>query len=125
MGTQSTHRRTPPEAAFVEPLAGKWTNPRLGTIEIRRDKTGFMFDAGEWQSPIGEHKDPSGARRIILTGPPFAGFAFWPQQHEGKTMLLFETAQQKYWFERPPATAADEGCRGSSAPFTSAAAAWY
>ena len=94
-----------PEAAFVEPLAGKWTNPRLGTIEIRRDKTGFIFDAGEWQSPIGEHKDPSGARRIIMTGPPFAGFAFWPQQNDGKMMLLFETAQQKYWFERPAATA--------------------
>ena len=64
-----------PEAAFVEPTAGKWTNPRLG------------------------------ARGIILTAPPFAGFAFWPQQNEGKTMLLFETAQQKYWFERTPATA--------------------
>jgi hypothetical protein len=65
----------------------------------------FIFDAGEWQAPIGEHKDPSGVRRIMLTGPPFAGFAFWPQQNEGKTMLLFETAQQKYWFERPAATA--------------------
>lgn len=94
-----------PEAAFVEPLAGKWANARLGTIEIRRDKAGFIFDAGEWQSPIGEHKDPSGVRRIMLTGPPFAGFAFWPQQNEGKAMLLFETAQQKYWFERPAATA--------------------
>src|SRR5688572_3276192 len=94
-----------PEAALVEPLAGKWTNPRLGTIEIRRDATGFTLDAGEWKSPIGEHKDQSGARRIMLTAPPFAGFAFWPQQNEGKTMLLFETAQQKYWFERPPATA--------------------
>ena len=94
-----------PDPAFVEPLAGKWTNPRLGTIEIRRDATGFTLDAGEWRSTIAEHKDPSGTRRIILGAPPFAGMAFWPQPNEGKTMLLFETAQQKYWFERLPATA--------------------
>lgn len=51
---------------------------------------------------LGEHKDKSGARKITLTGPPFAGFAFWPQKYEGRPALLFETAQQKYWFERRP-----------------------
>jgi hypothetical protein len=91
-----------PEPAFVEPLVGRWSNPRLGTIEIRREGDGFTFDAGEWKAPVGEHKDQSGVRRIILTGPPFAGFTFWPQQNEGKPALLFETAQQKYWFERSP-----------------------
>jgi CubicO group peptidase (beta-lactamase class C family) len=89
-----------PDPSFVGPLAGTWTNPRLGTIDIRRDGSAFTFDAGEWQAPIGEHKDPSGTRRLILTGPPFAGFAFWPQQVDGKPTLLFETAQQKYLFER-------------------------
>ena len=39
-------------------------------------------------------------RRIILTAPSFAGLAFWLQTNEGKPALLFETAQQKYWFER-------------------------
>ncbi len=91
-----------PDPAFVEPLVGTWTNPRLGTIEIRRDGDGFTLDAGEWKAPVGEHKDQSGARKIILTGPPFAGFVFWPQTNEGRPALLFETAQQKYWFERPP-----------------------
>ena len=89
-----------PEPAFVDPLIGRWTNPRLGTIEIRRDKTGVVLDAGEWHAPVGEHKDKSGARRLLLTGAPFAGFAFWPQSNDGKAGLLFETAQQKYWFER-------------------------
>ncbi len=89
-----------PDPAFVEPLAGTWTNPRLGRIDIRRDAGGFTLDAGEWQAPIGEHKDKSGARRIMLTGPPFTGLAFWPQQVDGKATLLFETAQQKYVFER-------------------------
>ena len=90
----------PPAAEFVEPLLGSWTNPRLGTIEIRRDAAGFVLDAGEWTSTIGEHKDKSGVRRIILTAPPFAGLAFWPQTNDGRPALLFETAQQKYWFER-------------------------
>jgi CubicO group peptidase (beta-lactamase class C family) len=90
-----------PEAAFVEPLLGAWTNPRLGKIEIRREGDGFLLDAGEWSAPVGEHKDKSGARKVVLTGPPFAGFAFWPQENEGRPGLLFETAQQKYWFERP------------------------
>jgi CubicO group peptidase (beta-lactamase class C family) len=91
-----------PEPAFVEPLMGTWTNPRLGAIEIRSGHDGFTLDAGEWSAPIGEHKDQSGARKLMLVGPPFVGFAFWPQQTEGRPGLLFETAQQKYWFERPP-----------------------
>jgi hypothetical protein len=91
-----------PEAAFVDPVLGSWTNPRLGTIEFRREGTGVILDAGEWKSSIGEHKDQSGVRRLISTGPPFAGFAFWPQRSEGKSTILFETAQQKYVFERTP-----------------------
>jgi CubicO group peptidase (beta-lactamase class C family) len=93
-----------PDPEFVEPLLGTWTNPRLGTIEVRRDGTGFVLDAGEWMVPVGEHRDQSGARRLIATGPPFAGMTYWPQQHEGRPALLFETAQQKYWFERPAGT---------------------
>jgi hypothetical protein len=89
-----------PDATFIDPLIGKWTNPRLGTVEIRRDTEGVILDAGEWHAPIGEHKDKSGARRILLTGPPFAGLAFWPQVNDGKPALLFETAQQTYWFGR-------------------------
>lgn len=94
-----------PDPSFVEPLVGAWTNARLGTIAIRREGEEFVFDAGEWQAPIGEHKDQSGVRRIILTGPPFVGFPFWPQTNDGRPTLLFETAQQKYVFERAPRTA--------------------
>jgi CubicO group peptidase (beta-lactamase class C family) len=91
---------TTPDAAFVGPAVGVWTNPRLGRIEIRREANGFIFDAGEWKSAVGEHKDKTGVRRILLTDPPFAGLAFWPQSTDGKPALLFETAQQKYLFER-------------------------
>jgi CubicO group peptidase (beta-lactamase class C family) len=91
-----------PDAGFVEPLLGTWTHPQLGAIEIRRDAQGFTLDVGEWASTVGEHKDQSGARRLILTGPPFAGLTFWPQTGGGKPTLLFETAQQKYVFERAP-----------------------
>jgi CubicO group peptidase (beta-lactamase class C family) len=93
------------DPAFVQPSMGRWTNDRLGAIEIRRDGDGFVLDAGEWKAPLGEHKDQSGVRRLILTGPPFAGLAFWPQTNEGRPALLFETAQQKYWFERPSGSA--------------------
>lgn len=89
-----------PDAALVDPLLGRWSNPRLGTIELRREGTGVTLDVGEWKSPIGEHKDSSGVRRLITTGPPFVGFAFWPQTAGGTSTLLFETAQQKYAFER-------------------------
>ena len=91
-----------PDAAFVEPILGSWSNPRLGTIEFRREGTGVTLDVGEWTSTVGEHKDQSGARRLILTGPPFAGLTFWPQTAGGSPTLLFETAQQKYVFERTP-----------------------
>jgi CubicO group peptidase (beta-lactamase class C family) len=91
-----------PEAAFIDPVLGTWANPRLGTIEFRREGTGVILDVGEWTSTVGEHKDQSGVRRLISTGPPFAGFAFWPQTTGGRPTLLFETAQQKYVFERAP-----------------------
>lgn len=94
-----------PDPAFVQPLAGAWTNPRLGTVTIRREGNAYTLDAGEWTAPIGEHKDLAGTRRIIMTGPPFAGMTFWPQQTDGRPTLLFETAQQKYLFERAPGTA--------------------
>jgi hypothetical protein len=99
---QLTEITMTPDAAFVEPVLGTWTNPRLGTIELRRESTGVTLDAGEWKSTIGEHKDQSGVRRLVTTGPPFVGFAFWPQTTGGKSTLLFETAQQKYVFERAP-----------------------
>jgi CubicO group peptidase (beta-lactamase class C family) len=88
------------DPSFVQPLVGEWRNARLGPIAIRPEGQGFVLDAGEWKAPVGEHKDKSGARKIILTAPPFAGFAFWPQENEGRPALLFETAQQKYRFER-------------------------
>ena len=91
-----------PDTAFVDPILGSWTNPRLGKIEFRREGTGVILDVGEWKSTIGEHKDQSGVRRLVSTGPPFAGLAFWPQTADGKATLLFETAQQKYVFERTP-----------------------
>jgi CubicO group peptidase (beta-lactamase class C family) len=90
-----------PDAVFVDPVLGAWTNPRLGTIEFRREGTGITLDVGEWKTTVGEHKDQSGVRRLVTTGPPFVGFAFWPQTPGGKSTLLFETAQQKYVFERP------------------------
>ncbi len=34
---QLTEITMTPEAAFVEPVLGRWTNPRLGAIEIRRE----------------------------------------------------------------------------------------
>ena len=88
------------DPAFIDPLLGKWNNARLGTIEFRRGPSGVVMDAGEWQTAVGEYKDKSGSRRIVLTGPPFAGLTFSPQTNEGKSGLLFETAQQKYWFDR-------------------------
>jgi hypothetical protein len=59
-----------------------------------------ILDAGEWKAAAGMHTDKSGTRRLILTGPPFVGLSFWPQERDGQPGLLFETAQQKYWFER-------------------------
>jgi CubicO group peptidase (beta-lactamase class C family) len=98
-----------PDPAFIKPLSGTWTNPRLGRIEIRagrgtvcgdRGSECMVLDAGEWQAPVGMHTDKGGTRRLLVTGPPFAGLAFWPQEQDGKPALLFETAQQKYLFVR-------------------------
>jgi CubicO group peptidase (beta-lactamase class C family) len=98
-----------PDPAFVKPLMGTWTNDRLGKIDIReargaacgdRGPVCTLLDAGEWSGPLGMHTDKAGTRRLLMTGPPFAGIAFWPQEQDGKPVLLFETAQQKYVFVR-------------------------
>ncbi len=90
----------PPDAAWMEARAGRWTNPSLGAIEVRREGQGWIVDAGEWRSAAAQYRDVNGELSIVLTSAPLAGLGFTARPQEGREVLLLETAQQKYAFER-------------------------
>ena len=61
-----------PDATFIDPLIGRWTNPRLGTIEIRREG-GRRARCRRMERAVGEHKDNracggSSSRALRLPG---------------------------------------------------------
>lgn len=95
-----------PERAWVEKLAGSYSNPDLGTLVVRAGAEGATLDAGEWTSTVGERKDTDGSRMLILTGAPLAGLPFLPGEQNGAPTLTLKTAQQQYVFTRTPAEAA-------------------
>jgi CubicO group peptidase (beta-lactamase class C family) len=62
-----------PDRAWVEPLAGVYRDPALGSVEIRETAAGAVFDAGEWSTAIDRTVEPDGTASLVLLDPPFAG----------------------------------------------------
>lgn len=91
-----------PETAWLTSLAGTYRNEALGRVEVRLDGDRATFDAGEWQSPIGQRKGPDGTAKLMLTGAPYAGFELLPGHKDGHPILKLELSQQEYVFEQTP-----------------------
>ncbi len=82
-------------------LAGRYTNARLGAIELKKGAAGMTFDAGEWHCDIGVFNPDERPNTLLLTSGPLQGITFQPQkQKDGKSALLFKAQQSEYLFER-------------------------
>jgi hypothetical protein len=67
---------------------------------VRREGASFVVDVGEWKGRVGQYRDVDGELSIVVTSAPYAGLVFIPRRQDGREVLLLETAQQKYPFER-------------------------
>src|SRR5471030_2447382 len=47
----------PPDARAAKGLAQHYRSAELGDLTVRRKGTGLVFDFGEWQTPVGTHKN--------------------------------------------------------------------
>ncbi len=84
---------TKSDAAWVETLAGTYSNPNLGKVTLRFEGTRGVLDAGEWKSAFGKHTDDDGTVKVVLLDPPLAGLPLVPGP--GRSLRL-ETPQQTY-----------------------------
>jgi CubicO group peptidase (beta-lactamase class C family) len=91
-----------PDADWFAGLAGAWTTPGLGRIDLRADKKSGrpVLDAGEWAVTVGQKTDRDGTVKLITTGAPWAGFELVPRDDDGETTLLLDAGQQQYVFKR-------------------------
>jgi CubicO group peptidase (beta-lactamase class C family) len=88
------------DPAWFDTLAGGWSNPGLGRIDLRRDKGGATLDAGEWKGAVGKKTDRDGTIKLITTGVPIVGLELEPREKDGKKVLVLSAGQHEYVFER-------------------------
>ncbi len=88
----------PGDPAITSQLAERYSNPLLGELTLRRKGSELVLDAGEWQSPVGTRKNPSGSAVLILTSPTVAGAELTLGTSNGKRTLTLDDAQHDYRF---------------------------
>jgi hypothetical protein len=89
-----------PNAAAV--LAGHYTNPALGTIDVEHEKAKTVFDLVEFPSDVGSRINPDGTTSFITTVPGMNGIEFVVGTSAGKRTLTIRDMQHEYVFlERP------------------------
>lgn len=97
--------KTPPDAAWLEALVGKYHNDDLGSLEVRKQGAGYVLDVGEWKSPATQEVDLDKTEKLILTGAPFAGFDVVPVKDGDQQTLVLDSGQVKYVFAPVASTA--------------------
>jgi CubicO group peptidase (beta-lactamase class C family) len=88
----------PPDAASVAKLDGRYTNPALGTIDVREKGGGRVFDFGEWESAVASRKNDDGTISMVTIDPGVGGFEFVLAERDGKRALVVRDLQHEYVF---------------------------
>jgi len=88
------------DPAWTGPLAGAWSNPQLGKVEVQVKGAVITVDAGEWRVPAMEKVAKDGTRSLALTGAPAVGIELVPEEREGKRVLVLRDEQKEYVFEK-------------------------
>ena len=99
----------PAEPDWVATVVGAYSDPSLGSAEIRVGTVSLessappapIFDAGEWSSSFVRRTEPDGAEKIILMDPPVLGLEFLVSKDaKGRPSFVLDLSQQRYAFER-------------------------
>jgi CubicO group peptidase (beta-lactamase class C family) len=88
----------PADSGESAKLAGRYANPALGEIAVRRAGDATVFDFGEWKSDVASRKNPDGTISFITIAPGAQGYPFVVGSGAKKTLTLRD-AQHEYVFE--------------------------
>ncbi|HTE55138.1 MAG TPA: serine hydrolase domain-containing protein [Kofleriaceae bacterium] len=92
--------RAVPDAAWIDPLLGRYQHADLGQVELRRVGDRVVIDVGEWKSDVTEKVDRDGTHKVILTSAPVAGFELVPVDKNGAKVLVLDAGQQVFELAR-------------------------
>jgi CubicO group peptidase (beta-lactamase class C family) len=84
--------------AFAAKLVGRYRDPYLGEIVLRRDGADVILDAGEWKSALRRNIADAGGNVVELFDAPFAGLPLILGGEPGKRTVTLDVGQQKYVF---------------------------
>jgi len=87
----------PADAAAAASLAGRYSNPALGSVTVTHAGAGTVFDFGEWKSEVASRRNPDGTTSFITVVPGMEGLEFVVGGAEKKT-LVFRDPQHEYVF---------------------------
>jgi hypothetical protein len=88
----------PADASEVAKLAPYYASPALGTLRIRTQDGGTVFDFGIWRSAVASRKNDDGTTSFISIDPTISGFNFVVGERDGKRALVIRDAQHEYAF---------------------------
>jgi CubicO group peptidase (beta-lactamase class C family) len=88
----------PADPGEVRKLANSYTSPALGTLRVRAEDGGAIFDFGKWRSSVASRKNDDGTTSFISIDPTINGFNFVVGERDGKRALIIRDAQHEYAF---------------------------
>ena len=87
------------DAAWFAPWVGAYTSPSLGRITLRQDGAHVVLDAGAWAMTLGQKTSGEGVRSLETTSVPFSGFEVFPEERNGRRVIVLRDEQLEYVFE--------------------------
>ena len=87
----------PAAAVAATALAGSYTNPDLGTLQVRREGA-VRFYFRVWNSQVASRKNDDGTISFITIDPAVDGYEFVVGAHDGKRTLTTRDWQHEYVF---------------------------
>jgi CubicO group peptidase (beta-lactamase class C family) len=88
----------PPDATELGKLAARYVSPALGTLQVRSDRNGTIFNFGRWHSAVATHRNDDGTISFLTIDPTVDSFDFLVGEHDDKRALILRDAQHEYAF---------------------------
>lgn len=100
MGDKARERIStkPNDVKWISEYVGSYDNKDLGKVTISKEKNGYIFRTGRWESNIGSAKEQSGERLLAFTSAPWSGGSELRVEKGAIRKLILDDEQVKYEF---------------------------
>jgi len=88
----------PADRAAIDKLAGRYTNPDLGDLVVRREGDKTVFDFGGWASEVASRKNDDGSVTFVTITPGADGYEFEVADTQEDLGLIVREAPRSYRF---------------------------